>query len=67
MPLPKVKRELAMMEIANSLSFLNLKQIYPFTAPSAIPFTMFFTMQKYRRTMGTAINTLPAANRVNAV
>lgn len=41
--------------------------IYPFTAPAVIPPTRNFIRQKYRMTMGTAINTAPAANLENSV
>lgn len=40
---------------------------YPFTAPAAIPFTISLTRKKYNSTIGTAINTLPAAKRANSV
>ena len=33
------------------------------TEPAVRPFTIFLTRQKYRITMGIAINTEPAANR----
>ena len=39
----------------------------PFTAPAVRPLTICFTRKKYRITMGTAMNTLPAANREKCV
>lgn len=39
----------------------------PLTAPDAMPSTISFTRQKYSKTIGTAINTLPAANLANSV